>query len=74
MWLKDPKTNKCSVTLSLMVTGFTVALIKLLLSELKVGDLSLGVFSGTDFAAVIGSLGAIYAARKHTDKESKEDK
>jgi hypothetical protein len=68
-WLKDPKTNAPSVTVTAFMVGFAVATLKLLVSGLSVGTLTLQVFSGSDYAMVVGALGAIYAARKHTDKE-----
>lgn len=67
MYLTDPKTNQKSVTLTLFVVGFIVALLKLLAGGLVIGSVHMAPFSGTDFAAVTGALGAIYAARKATD-------
>jgi hypothetical protein len=71
MWVKDPKTKEPSVTLTLLVSGFCVAVLKLVVSGISVGPATLAPFTGGDFAAVVASLGAIYAARKHTDKEQK---
>lgn len=67
IWLNDPKSKKPSATLSLFVVGFIVAVIKLSVSGLTIMGISFESFSGTDFAAVIGALGAIYGARKYTD-------
>lgn len=67
MFIKDPKTGEQSVTLTAFVAGFAVATLKLLVSGLTVAGVSVAAFSGGDFAAVVGSLGAIYAMRKHTD-------
>ena len=64
-YLKDPETGKKSVTLTVFVTGFIVCLTKLLLSDVSVGSLKLGPFSGGDFAAACGALGAIYWARRN---------
>lgn len=66
-FIKDPKTGDPSVTLTMLVVGFITALFKLLTSGIIYGNINLGSFSGSDFAAVVGSLGAIYAARKHSD-------
>lgn len=63
LWIKDPKTHELSVTLTAFVAGFVVATLKLLLSGIGI----LPVFSGADFALVVGALGSIYAMRKHTD-------
>lgn len=67
MWLKDPKTGEKSVTITAFMMGFVVATIKLLAAGLQIGSVSMAPFSGGDFAAVMGALGVIYAARKHTD-------
>jgi hypothetical protein len=68
MWLIDPKTGEKSVTLTMFVIGMIVATLKLALSGITVNKVVFLAFSGTDFAAVVGALGAIYAARKATDK------
>ena len=68
-WIKDPKTKQRSVTLTLLITGFVVCVIKLLTSGVDIGIVKLAQFGGGDFAASIGALGAIYAARKATDKK-----
>lgn len=65
IWLTDPKTKDPSVTLTLLVTGFGVCMAKLLLSGLAIGSLQLAAFGGGDFAAAVGALGALYAARRH---------
>lgn len=70
MWIKDPKTGELSVTITAFVTGFVVATLKLLVSGVTIGTVTLSQFGGGDFAAVVGALGAIYAARKHTDANS----
>lgn len=69
MYLKDPKTNQKSATLTILMSTFIVCLLKLLLAGTKFGDLSIGEFSGTDFATAVGAAGAIYGFRKNTDKE-----
>ncbi len=70
MWLVDPKTKESSVTLTLFVIGFAVAITKLALSGVALGTFQLQQFSGVDFAAVCGALGGIYAIRKNTDSKS----
>ena len=72
MWFSTPPEGK-SVTLTFFAIGFIVALTKLLLSDMVVGGLHMGPFSGTDFAAVTGALGAIYAARKHSDNTTQKE-
>jgi len=73
MWITDPKTNKKSVTLTLLVLGFSLAAFKLLLSGMTIAGLSFSDFSGVDFGAVLGSIGGMYAWRKKTDATDKKD-
>ncbi len=73
IWIKDPKTNKPSISLTLFCLGFIIASVKLALSNLSFGDIHFEYFTGTDFAAVVGSLGVIYGFRKHTDKSKLDD-
>lgn len=73
LWLSDPKTHNPSVTLTVFVMGMVVATVKLLLSGVSVNGVVLNQFTGGDFAAVVGSLGALYVARRHpsmTDKDN----
>lgn len=72
MWLTDPKNKKKSVTLSFFALGFIVATLKLLLAGMTIGGFSFGAFSGPDFAAVIASLGGIYALRRHKSMKDEE--
>ena len=65
MYFKDPKSGEPSVTLTVFMTGFIVAIAKLLLSGVTIGGLKLDAFSGGDFAAVMGALGAVYWARRN---------
>ena len=68
MFLKDPKTGERSVTMTVLLASTGVALVKLLVSGMAFGSIVLDKFSGGDAAAVIAAAGAVYAARKHTDK------
>ncbi len=68
MWMNREPDSK-SVTLTFFTVGFIIALGKLLLAGLKIGGLEMGPFSGTDFAAVTGALGGIYALRKMAPKD-----
>jgi hypothetical protein len=72
MYLKDPKTGKKSVTVSILMSTFAVCLLKLLLSGVSYSDFTMGVFTGADFATAVGAAGAIYGFRKHTDKDKVE--
>ena len=67
--MKDPRENdKPSVSLTLLMMGFIVAIVKLLFADMTVGDFRFGAFSGADFAGVVGALGAIYGWRKQVKK------
>lgn len=70
MWIKDPSTKEESVTVTLYVIGFTVCTLKLLTSGMHFGNISLGTFSGSDFALAVGAVGAVYWGRKHTDSQN----
>jgi hypothetical protein len=72
MWLIDPKDKTPSVTLTLLVVGFSVCAAKLLTSGLELGTLKLGVFGGGDFAASVGALGALYWARRNVSTDKNE--
>lgn len=67
MWFVDPKTGEKSVTLTAFVAGFGVATLKLLLSGVTLGSLTLSPFTGSDYAMVVGAVGALYWARKNTE-------
>jgi len=71
MWIKDPKTQNKSVTVTLLVWGFIAGIFKLLLADATIKGITFGGFTGTDFAAMIGAIGAVYGFRKHTDKDKK---
>jgi hypothetical protein len=62
--LKDSNGNP-SVTVTAFVVGFVVASTKLLFSGMTIGELTLSQFSGVDFAAAVGALGAIYSLRRN---------
>lgn len=71
IWINDPKDGKPSVTLTLLISGFALCAMKLLGSGLEVGSIKLAVFGGGDFAAAVGALGALYAARRHPSMNAK---
>jgi hypothetical protein len=74
LWLKDPKTGKESVTLSMFVYGFGIATIKLLLAGIEIYDkIKMSEFSGTDYAAVLAALGAVYTIRKNKSIKSEKE-
>ena len=67
---KDPRTGQPSVTLTAFWIGFIIASVKLLLSGIAIGPITLSPFGGGDYAAAVGALGAIYVMRrKQGDKQ-----
>lgn len=66
VWIRDPKTKQQSPTLTLLVVTTLACLAKLLVSGLTINGVALGDFSGTDFAAAVAAVGALYAQRKWT--------
>lgn len=73
-YLKDPNNNQPSVTLTLLVSGFIVCLLKLAFSGLELSSLKLAAFTGGDFATSVGALGALYWARRNAGNDSNGSK
>lgn len=69
LWITDPKTKEKSVTLTLLVVTFGVAMTKLLLAGSTIKGMTFGGFSGGDFSQIVGTVGALYGVRKFTDKD-----
>lgn len=69
MYLKDPKTNEKSATLTILMSTFAICLLKLLIAGMTYDEFTAGPFTGADFATAVGAAGAIYGFRKHTDKD-----
>lgn len=67
--IKDTSGKK-SLTATAFLVGFLVANAKLLLSGIVYKSLTIGAFTGIEYAAVVGSLGTIYSMRRNTEKES----
>ena len=65
--LKD-SSGKKSVTMTAFVLGFLVVNAKLLTAGLAVGKLTMGAFSGTEYAAAVAALGAVYVLRRNKDQ------
>ena len=66
MYLKDPKTQKESVTLTMFVLGFVVVVAKLLVSGVTIGGFQMAQFTGSDFAMSVAALGTVYVMRKNS--------
>lgn len=65
--LKDSNGHK-STTVTAFVLGFIVVNLKLLVSGLTLAGYEMSAFSGGDYAAAVGALGAIYVMRRATNK------
>lgn len=66
---KDSK-GKPSITATAFILGFAVVNFKLIFSGLELGKFKMELFSGGEYAAALGALGAIYVLRRSTDPES----
>lgn len=69
--LMTDSSGKKSATMTAFVTGFIIVNLKLILSGVTVGGIELAPFTGGEYAAAIGALGAIYVLRRNTDPEKK---
>lgn len=72
MFLKDPNSGQPSPTTTVFVIGSLVCVLKLILSGFQLGSFQSSQFTGVDFAAAVGALGAVYVMRKKP--ENREDK
>lgn len=70
--IKDNK-GVPSVTLTAFILGFAVVNLKLIISGLEIMSLKMEQFSGGEYAAAIGALGAVYILRRSTDKSEKKN-
>jgi hypothetical protein len=70
IYLRDPKSGKDSVTLTAFIIGFVVCLAKLALAGMTIRGIDFAPFSGVDFAAAVGALGAIYGYRKMSEDKT----
>lgn len=72
MWLKDSKGEK-SITATVLIATLGTCLGKLLLAGITVKGISLGDFSGTDFAAIMTPTFAFYWGRRNMQIGGKKD-
>ena len=68
-WIKDPKNDKPSVSLTLLIVGFFTVLAKFLLSGVLVGTVTFGELSAADFGIAISPLAMLYWGRRSSDKK-----
>ena len=66
-------SGKPSVTMTAFVTGFMVVNVKLLISGLTIAGYKMAAFTGGEYAAAIGSLGAIYVMRRSKGQENNSE-
>lgn len=66
--------GKPSVTMTAFVTGFVVVNVKLLLSGVTLAGYTMAAFTGGEYAAAVGALGAVYVLRRNTGNENKDGK
>lgn len=71
--IKD-SAGKPSVTMTAFVTGFVVVNAKLLLSGVTLAGYTMAAFTGGEYAAAVGALGAVYVLRRNTGNENKDGK
>jgi hypothetical protein len=69
-WMKDPKTGKSSVSVTLLFLTTCVGLVKLLLADMTFGSIAFGAFSAIDYATLISANAGLYGWRKKQDAVS----
>jgi hypothetical protein len=69
--VKDSK-GKPSLTATAFIIGFVVVNLKLILSGFEFENFKITLFSGGEYAAAVGALGAVYVLRRSTDNDKKE--
>ena len=67
--LKDTSGKK-SITMTAFCVGFIVVNAKLILSGVQIGSLTVSAFTGTEYAAAVAALGAIYVLRRSGNAKS----
>jgi hypothetical protein len=68
---KDSK-GKPSLTATAFIVGFVVVNLKLIFSGFEFENFKLALFSGGEYAAAVGALGAVYVLRRSTDTDKEE--
>jgi len=71
--IKDSK-GEPSVTMTAFVTGFLIVNLKLIASGMTIGGITLTAFTGGEYAAAVGALGAVYVLRRSTEKSKDNGK
>ena len=71
-YLIDSNGNP-SLTATAFGVGFAVVNLKLILSGMTINGLTLSPFTGAEYAAAVGALGAVYVLRRSTEKKADSD-
>ncbi len=66
--IKD-SNGKPSLTATAFIIGFAVVNFKLIFSGFEFNGFKMALFSGGEYAAAIGALGAVYVLRRSTDNK-----
>ena len=54
------------------VLGFVIVNAKLIMSGMTIGSVQISPFSGTEYAAALAALGAVYVMRRKDNKKDEE--
>jgi hypothetical protein len=63
-----------SLTATCFIICFIVINVKLILSGVTIGTVTLSQFSGVDYAAALAAAGTIYAMRRNGEKKNETTK
>ena len=69
--LKNSDGKPCVVT-TMFVIGCVLVNLKLILSGITVKEVTISAFTGGEYAAALGALGAIYVMRRGQHAKTKE--
>lgn len=69
-FLVTDSDGKKSLTATAFILGFAVCNLKLVFSGMEFGDFTLSPFSGTEYAAAVAALGAIYVLRRSNNQSN----
>lgn len=67
MWIKDPKTQEKSVTLTMMVIAFLIAMAKWTFGGMEMFGFNIPAFDPTAATVMVGFTSGLYGGRKYTD-------
>ena len=70
VWSKHPGSEKQSVTMTLLIIGFIIVMIRFALSNVVIFGYTVPYTSGGDCALVISALGGLYGLRRWNDSKA----